>query len=314
MQRRVSGCGGPTSLAHGRGRNRAGTLYTSRGRGGIDAAVPARVTEAKAEAEAEAEAEAKAQAGAARALACRCYSGKLCPSSAYLRPAAPRTRKAARRLVKKKVEVESFYSVLVPLLRLLLLIPTVALTTCMLWTSRVAAARCCYPWPWPARRHICRCGHEAECCRLLEKRAGDAGLRNVSSACAMMKSTCRARARMWDPRVDVVLGLHACGNATDYIMEQALRLDAALSSHPAVSAARLLYGGGTSFHRRPQSWANFQEDSRHGAGGGAAPRLRLRPRYGQARQQYGNGCGNDCGNGVGRIGTGSGGDRRKKNG
>ena len=44
---------------------------------------------------------------------------------------------------------------------------------------------------------------------------------------ARARPACRLRAEGDDGGVDIVMGLHACGNATDYIIEQAVRMRAA---------------------------------------------------------------------------------------
>lgn len=66
-------------------------------------------------------------------------------------------------------------------------------------------------------------------CRLLEQRVQEAGLTNVTVVCSMIE-TFESIARSHP--IDVVLGLHACGNATDFIIEQALSLNAAYIVSP----------------------------------------------------------------------------------
>jgi hypothetical protein len=111
---------------------------------------------------------------------------------------------------------------------------------------------------------------KAACCALLRERASDAGLGGVVSArCAMVEEfdgVQTGAAAMAaggnggnggsganghaddDSGVDVVLGLHACGNATDYIQEQALRLGAAYVLSPCcIGKLAFSLAGGTSF-------------------------------------------------------------------
>ena len=62
-----------------------------------------------------------------------------------------------------------------------------------------------------------------------------------------------------DGGVDVALGLHACGNATDHIQEQALRLGAAYVLSPCcIGKLAFSMDGGTSFHSRQVSWGKFE--------------------------------------------------------
>jgi hypothetical protein len=195
--------------------------------------------------------------------------------------------KAERRLVKKRVEVDSFAAVLLPLLRRLA------------DRQRAAARR-------PLRVVDFACGSGAlllplavvcraaavdvdfigvdmkpTCCRLLDDRAAAAGLAGaVRSQCCMVEqflgvardgAIVTATAAGCDDGsataapvggVDVVLGLHACGNATDHIQELALRLGAAYLVSPCcIGKLSFSMRGGTSFSTGARPWAGGGSDA-----------------------------------------------------
>ena len=148
---------------------------------------------------------------------------------------AKKSAKAARRLVRKRREVDSFYAVLVPLLETL---------------RELATALPGLEGQEPGRRPRVvdfGCGSgalllpiaaslpdvdfvgvdfNAVSVDLLGKRAAASGLANVAAKCGMIQDFSA------EQRVDVVLGLHACGAATDMIIEQAMALGAAYVVSP----------------------------------------------------------------------------------
>ena len=228
--------------------------------------------------------------------------------------------KNARRLRKKRTEVESFLAVLLPLLAVLreaaarggrggqavggdgdgdggvsgggggcsgvgssrqqrpLRVVDFACGSGALLLPLAAALRA-LGGGWYERIEFVGVDMKEECCALLRERARDAGLGDVVSArCAMVEefdgvhsSGAAAAAAAGnvvaagnnggsggsggsngigddDSGVDVVLGLHACGNATDYIQEQALRLGAAYVLSPCcIGKLAFSLAGGTSF-------------------------------------------------------------------
>ena len=140
-----------------------------------------------------------------------------------------------RRLARKRREVDSFFAVLDPLLREL--------------GERLAGQP--QPKPQVPRRRLrvvdfgsgsgaltlplaAALPHvdfvavdiKPMACRLLQERAARSGLTNVAASCGLIQDFAPAGP------VDVVLGLHACGVATDFIMERALGLGAAYVLSP----------------------------------------------------------------------------------
>lgn len=93
---------------------------------------------------------------------------------------------------------------------------------------------------------------------LLLDKARQAGLSNVSGRQAMIER--------FEGRFDVALALHACGNATDYAMEQAARVRAAYVVAPCcIGKLRYSLSGGTSFSNTRRDWTKWEG---RGAGGG----------------------------------------------
>lgn len=86
---------------------------------------------------------------------------------------------------------------------------------------------------------------------LLMTRAAAAGLSNVAVFEGMIEQ--------YRQPFDVALALHACGNATDHVLQIAVEQRAAFAVSPCcVGKLRFSITGGTSFHSKPIAWTPTQ--------------------------------------------------------
>jgi len=161
-----------------------------------------------------------------------------------------KSKKTARRLVRKRIEVDSFFSILKPLLCVLeqqQLSATLSATEAAPLTSSSLLEPCqkralrvvdfasgsgALVLPLAAAMPLTEftaVDMNPVSCRLLEQRVAEAGLNNVVVVCSLIETFENSTPQF---PIDVVLGLHACGNATDFILEQALILNAAYIFSP----------------------------------------------------------------------------------
>ncbi|KAF6255366.1 hypothetical protein COO60DRAFT_215250 [Scenedesmus sp. NREL 46B-D3] len=107
--------------------------------------------------------------------------------------------------------------------------------------------------------------------QLLQQRAAAAGLSNVSVFEGMIEQ--------FDRPFDVALALHACGNATDHVLQMAVHSRAAFIVSPCcVGKLKFSMSGGSSFHSSAITWTPSQP-------GDKPPAQRAREQQQQQQQQ-----------------------------